>query len=263
MSEQDRAQTATPGRGFGASAETYHRTADVQKEVAERLIASLQPWRDIVPPGPVVELGCGTGFVTESLLEMYPGRELWVTDRAPEMVDFCRERFGEREGLRYEAMGAEEYERGPEEVALTVSGFSAQWFRDPPFTLGRWLERTRSGGLLLASFPGHESFPEWREQCRELGLPFTGNVLPDTEEMVIKLTNGPAQVDYYEDTVTRNYDSSADFFRHLKAIGADRQLEGRRLTPREMRMLIRNWDRSAGDRITVSYHVVFIAVKRD
>lgn len=248
---------------FGSSASYYHRRAEVQKEVAERLIASLEPWRDILPPGPLVELGCGTGFVTESLLEMYPGREIWVTDRSPGMVAFCRKRFGGREEVRFRTMAAEDPEEGPSEVAMTVSGFSAQWFRDPPLTLGRWLERTRSGGLLLASFPGSESFPEWREQCSKLGLPYTGNALPDTEEMVIKLSGGPAQVDYYEDRMTREYDSSADFFRHLKRTGAGRQKEGRHLTPREMRLLVRNWDEEAGDSVTVSYHVVFIAVKRD
>lgn len=248
---------------FGASARCYHEEAELQREVAGRLIASLEPWRDIIPPGPIVELGCGTGFVTESLLDMYPRREIWVTDRSPQMVDFCRRRLGDRDNARYRRMAAEEPGEGPPEVAMTVSGFSAQWFRDPPLTLGRWLEKTRSGGLLLASFPGSESFPEWKEQCRELGIPFTGNALPDTEEMVIKLSGGPAQVDYYEDRVTREYESAAGFFRHLKRTGAGKQLEGRPLRPREMRMLIRNWDKEAGDRVRVTYHLVFIAVKRD
>lgn len=57
---------------FGRSVSDYHKQAEVQKEVADRLIASLEPWRDILPPGPILEVGCGTGFVTQGLVDLYP-----------------------------------------------------------------------------------------------------------------------------------------------------------------------------------------------
>ncbi|HYX07428.1 MAG TPA: hypothetical protein VE912_11905, partial [Bacteroidales bacterium] len=115
----------------------------------------------------------------------------------------------------------------------------------------------------LASFPGNESFPQWRAKCQELGLPFTGNDLPDVEEMVVKMSLGPAQLDYYEDTITESYESAADFFRHLKQVGASTQQSGRSLTPRELKLLIDHWDTSSEGEVSVSYHVVFLAVKRD
>jgi malonyl-CoA O-methyltransferase len=146
---------------------------------------------------------------------------------------------------------------------MTVSNFVAQWFKDPALTFGSWLDATKPGGLLLASFPGSESFPEWQKYCRELGLPFTGNPLPDVEEMVIKMSVGPSQVDYYEDTIVQTFDSARDFFIHLKQIGASTQKNGRSLSPRELSLLIDHWDSSTEGKIKVSYHVVFLAVKRD
>lgn len=248
---------------FGSSASYYDKHAEVQKEVAERLIASLQPWRDIIPPGPIIELGCGTGFVTGGLSEMYPRREIEVTDLSKGMVDFCRQKYSGRENLSFRVQDAENPPYEEPHYSMTVCGFSAQWFRDPARTLGQWLEATKPGGLLLASFPGNESFPQWRKKCEELGIPFTGNNLPDVEEMVVKMSVGPAQVDYYEDTITRRFESAADFFRQLKRLGAATQIEGRNLSAKELSLLIDHWDSSVEGAVEVSYHLVFLAVKRD
>ncbi|HEX6981483.1 MAG TPA: methyltransferase domain-containing protein [Balneolaceae bacterium] len=250
-------------KNFGSAAKSYDQHADLQKKIAARLLASLEPWRDVIPPGPVVELGCGTGFVTEGLADLYPDREIQATDLSEEMVESCRRKLGDRNHLKFSVQDAEQPPYEEPHYSMTVSNFAAQWFKDPALTFGKWLEATKPGGLLLASFPGSESFPEWRKYCRELGLPFTGNPLPDVEEVVIKMSVGPAQVDYYEDTVTQTFESSRDFFKQLKQIGASTSKEGKSLSPRQFSMLIDHWDSSTEGKIKVSYHVVFLAVKRD
>lgn len=248
---------------FDDSASYYHKNATVQQEVAERLVASLDPWKDTLPQGPVVELGCGTGFLSRGLARLFPNRDLVFSDRSQSMLNRCREYVAPREGLHFEQWDAEQVTVDNPTYALTASSFAAQWFQDPAHTLGQWLEVTKPGGLLLAAFPGSESFPEWRKHAEALGLPFTRNDLPDTEEMVIKLSSDHTQVDYYEDTISQTFKRAGDFFRHLKKLGAGRQLQGRHLTPREMKLLIRHWDASSEGVITVSYHVVFLAVKRN
>lgn len=248
---------------FGRSVDEYHRNAEVQREVAQRLIASLEPWRDIIPPGPILEVGCGTGFVTEGIIELYPKREKIITDLSPEMVACCKERFNSAENISFSELDAEEIDLEKPKYAMSVCGFAAQWFKDPALTLGKIMEATKPGGLLLASFPGSESFPQWKQCCEELGIPFTGNELPDTEEMVIKMSSGPVQVDYYEDTITQKFSSSIEFFRHLKTIGAGTRKKGRALKSAEMKLLIDHWDSKSKGEITVSYHAVFLAVKRD
>lgn len=248
---------------FGNAAESYEQHATMQRETAKRLIASLEPWRDIIPPGPILEIGCGTGFVTRGLLELYPERALEITDISQGMVDFCSRKFGSRGNASFYQLDAQNLPFQEQRYALAIGGFVAQWFDDPALTLGRCLEALLPGGLLLASFPGNESFPQWKSHCEELGLPYTGNTLPDTEEMVIKLSQGPAQVDFYEDTVTQTFESAAAFFQQLKRVGASTQKSGRPLAPREMKLLVDHWDSAAGDEIEVSWHLVFVAVKRD
>lgn len=249
---------------FGAAAPYYEEEAEVQREVAKRLINSLEPWRSILPSGPIIELGCGTGFVTEGLTELYSEKEIEVTDLSEQMVNFCRQKFSDHSNLSFTVQDAEKPPSFEEpHYAMTISGFTPQWFKNPAQTLAHWLEITKPGGLLLVSFPGNDSFPEWKERCQELGLPFTGNQLPDVEEMVVKMSVGPSQVDFYEDTITRRYDSARDFFQELKKVGAGTQRSGRSLSPKELALLIDHWDSSTEGDIKVSYHVVFLAVKRD
>ncbi|MFH5831879.1 methyltransferase domain-containing protein [Halalkalibaculum sp. DA3122] len=263
MSETKNFTKSTIRSNFGKAAPYYDNHAEVQRGIADRLIASLRPWIDILPRGPILEVGCGTGFVTEGLIELLPNRRLEVTDISPEMVAICKQKFGDHDAATFRTLDAENLDVEPKTYAMTVSGFVAQWFEHPAITLGRFLEATKPGGLLLGSFPGHESFPEWKEACRDLGLPYTGNELPDTEELLVKLSGGPVQVDYFEDTVVQRFESAAHFFRHLKKMGAGTQQQGRHLSPREMKMLVTHWDNKTSGNIEVSYHVVFIAVKRN
>lgn len=248
---------------FGKAVLSYDKEADLQRQVADRLVASLEPWKAIIPEGPIIELGCGTGFVTEGLAKLYSDRQIEVTDLSENMVDYCRQKFSDTSHLAFSQLDAEYPPYDTPHYALTVSGFTAQWFNDPALTLGRWLQATKPGGLLLISFPGNESFPRWKKYCRELGLPYTGNTLPDVEEVVIKMSLDSSQVDYYEDTVTETFDSALDFFRSLKDIGASAQKEGRALSASEMSLLIDHWDFQSNGPVKVDYHVVFLAVKKD
>lgn len=248
---------------FGQAASYYDLHAEVPREVADRLIASLQPWKDIIPQGPIAELGAGTGFVTEGLANLYPDREIEAIDISDQMVSLFKDKFSDRLNVIAQVADAEEIPYNDPDYALTVSGFTAHWFKDPAQTLAQWLEITKPGGLLLAAFPGNESFPTWQQHCKELGLPFTANTLPDVEEMVIKMSVGPAQVDYYEDTISQSFESASDFFEELKKLGMGTQIQGRHLTSEERKLLVEHWDDSATGNITVRYHMVFLAVKRD
>lgn len=250
---------------FDASTHSYENEADVQRSVAGRLAASLTPWKMTLPPGPILELGAGTGFFTRELQTLFPERSIEVTDLSEKMIRTCRRVIPESDHLAFRTLDAENWNPPECEYALISGNFVAQWFRDPAQTLDRYVDALKPGGLLLASFPAHESFPEWKELCQDLGLPFTRNALPNTEEMVIKLSTRGVQVDYYEDSHSIRFDRSIDFFRHLKKIGASTSTSGtdRKLTPKQFRLLTRQWDQRSTSVVQVTYHLVFLAVKRD
>jgi malonyl-CoA O-methyltransferase len=252
-------------QSFSDSFHYYDDEAQLQRETAKRLAASLEPWRLILPSGPMLEFGAGTGFFSEELIKLFPDRELIVSDISDEMISVCRRKFFGYNGnnIRFSRIDAESHDFGESDYSLIAGNFVAQWFNDPAITLSKMVKALKPGGLLLTAFPGADSFPEWKKHSNTLGIPFTGNSLPDTEELVIKLSMGPAKLDFYEDTSAVEFDDAYAFFRHLKRIGASVKLHEKQLGIKKLRQLIDHWNRSAGDKVTVTWHLVFLVVKKD
>lgn len=248
---------------FSDSVSHYEKFATLQKQAAKRLAEALKPWKYSIPDGPVFEFGAGTGFFTQHLLEIYPNRERIISDLSGDMVQFCREKFDPSDTVEYRVIDAEKMDWPEKKYALITGNYVAQWFKHPAKTLSRITASIKPGGLMLISFPAHESFSNWRKYCLDLGLPYTGNSLPHLEQVLIELSMGPVQVDYYEDDMMDSFDSVFDFFRHLKQTGTATNLGGKQLSFKQLKLLNDYWLKKDGGKIRVQYHTAFIAVKRD
>lgn len=253
---------------FGKAAATYHEQAEIQRKVADGLMSSLLPWRGILPDAPILEVGCGTGFLTEKLLTHFPDKEFVITDASAEMLEFCQERLEEAgvledRNVRFQLLDAHEMDADDESYSMVISNFTPHWFKDTALVLERLSESLVPGGLLLTSFPGDHSFEKWYEHCLKLGLPHTANPLPNVEEVVVKLSMGPMQIDYYENDLFQEFESSMDFFRHLKQIGASYSIKNNSLSYKQFKLLTNHWDESSQGRIKVKWHIVYLAAKKD
>lgn len=249
-------------KSFGRSAQDYHQKASIQRKVAEGLVASLSPWKEIIPNGPILEVGCGTGFLTGIMINEFPERDFVISDASKEMVVFAKEQLGETSKRQFQTLNVDDLSDPKPKYACIVSNFAAQWFSDPAIGLEKLGQLLLPGGLLLVAFPGNNSFTEWYERCLELGLPFTANTLPDVEEIVIKLSIGPYQIDYYENDLHQQFEHSMDFFKHIKQIGAGYSLSGKSLTQKQMKLLTTHWDEKVSP-VSVKWHVVYLAAKKD
>ena len=259
--------TAQISDSFSKAAEQYHTKATIQKKVANGLISSLIPWKEILPPGPFLEVGCGTGFLSELLIKAFPTRKIILSDISQRMLDVCKRNLDEAgllsENISFKLLDVNEMEVVPDSCAMVISNFAAQWFKDTAIGLERLSENIVYGGLLLCSFPGNHSFKEWYEYCLELGLPFTANPLPDVEEVVIKLSMAKVQVDYYENDLYQDFKSSLDFFKHLKEIGVHSSKTKKTLSTKQLRLLTNHWDSKVEGAKKVKWHIVYIAAKKE
>ncbi|MFO7800011.1 methyltransferase [Rhodohalobacter sp.] len=250
-------------RRFSELANDYDQFARIQKETAERLAKALNPWQFSIPEGPILEVGAGTGLLTQHIAKMYSNREVLVTDISDEMLHLNRKYLSDYTHLQYQNLDVEDAEWEDEKCALITSNFLIHWLKNPAETIAKMLPSLKPGGLLLMSFPGDDTFPQWRKNCLDLGLPYTGNPLPDLEEIVIKLSMGPVKVDYYEDQTNLEYPSVYDFYRELKRSASGTSLTGKKLSIKQLRLLNDYWKEKNNGKVNVHYHTAFIAVKRD
>jgi trans-aconitate 2-methyltransferase len=74
-------------------ASTYDRSSQPQQEWASDVIARLD---GIDPSATVLDVGCGTGRVTEALLDLVPHGRVLAIDASEDMVALARRRLGNR-----------------------------------------------------------------------------------------------------------------------------------------------------------------------
>jgi len=87
-------------RRFSRAAQTYERGAGLHRHVAARLL-EMMPDPECLAKGSILEVGCGTGVLSERIRHRYPGASLCLLDVAEPMVSYVKERWGTAPGLQY------------------------------------------------------------------------------------------------------------------------------------------------------------------
>lgn len=239
------------GRAFSA-ARDYDRHAQVQRTVAHRLAEQIAVLP--LPAKPrILEIGCGTGFLTQALIDHGINGELLITDIAPAMVERCLERVGQEPGHRFEVLDGEYGAPMGKGFDLICSSLVMQWFDDHETALARMLDWLQPGGHLMFTTLGAGSFVEWHKAHEIEGLVSGTPRFPTVAELCAVRPHEQSkrhEVAHYVET----HDSAIDFMRSLRAIGANTARHRHRpLQPPQLRRVMRNFEK-AGARI--SYEVV-------
>ncbi len=243
-------------RAFGA-AQDYDRHAAIQRRAAEALadrIAAL----DLTSPA-LLELGCGTGFLTQAMQARGIGGHWTVSDLAPPMVERCRQRvrgphltFAVLDIERDEPPAAGDYD-------LITASLAAQWFDDLDAAVARMLRWVRPGGHVLFNTLASGTFREWRDALAKAGAGAGTPVYPSVEQ--IAAIHRQAQVAPPAARVLHDrHDDARGFLASVKAIGAGVPARGHRpVGPAAMRAAMRHFE-GAGS--TATYEIVTCHFRR-
>jgi len=237
MTETGQRKQAIAAR-FGARAAVYDQHAGLQQDIAARL-AGLLP---SAPAGArVLEVGCGTGFLTRHLLERYRDASFLISDIAPEMVRECERRFPGTARFRVMDGEAPDHE-GP--FDLIASSMTVQWFADPAGGVRRLAGLLAPGGTLIYSALGADAFPEWRAALAAEALRDGTTPMPPLPGVVA------------EEHRRIEYGSGRDFLAVMKSIGAAEPRPGyRSLPPGALRRALRRLECGSG--VQVTWHIVY------
>ncbi len=248
---------------FSQAAADYDKFAVVQKKSIVTM-GGLLPLSHNLPSGPVLEIGCGTGRLSQKLSTIFQNRSLIFTDMASGMIEQCRRHLTQAPHtpshiwliMDGEALAARS-------CALIVSSLAMQWFNDPASALEDIWDILREGGQILFSYIGADSCPQWRQVCAELQLPCTINPLPDHQHLLPLLEEKFKNIKLWSEDIDIEYATVRDFFYSLKKTGAATQLRGLRLNSSEMRKLLKGWQlKLGGDPLVMTYNIQYLrAVK--
>jgi len=138
-------------------ARTYDRTSQPQRGWAVEVLARLE---GIAQDATVLDVGCGTGRVTEALVALVPGGRVLAVDASADMVAFARGRLGDRAEVWCQDVLDLDLD---EPVDAIVSTATLHWVTDHDRLWARLARALRPGGVLEAQCGGEDNIARVRE----------------------------------------------------------------------------------------------------
>jgi malonyl-CoA O-methyltransferase len=218
-------------RSFERAAATYDGHDVLQREVARRLLAHLDPIR--IEPRVVVDVGTGTGASLAALSKRYPASRIAGVDLSHAMLERAARRApGWRRllGARGPALVCADAERLPLAsrcAQLAFSNLALQWCRpEAVFTeIARILEPE---GLWIFSTFGPDTLKELRAAFAEVDAHEHVHSFVDMHDLGDALVHAGFSDPVMEmEMITVEYETVEAVARDLKAIGATNALAGR------------------------------------
>lgn len=194
---------------FGASASSYNSEAKAQRHIARHLSHDIVERLRGRHPGRVIEVGAGTGMLTNLLSDYIGEGELELWDLAA-MSDFLpgRQRICDAEtAIRHVAAGS---------LGMVVSASAVQWFNSPRAFIGECFRSLSPGGLLAFSTFGPENFCQLRDY-----LPSTPHYLSAQSWSDLLERQGWTDIRIYGEKIDVGFESPRKLVEHLRLTGVN------------------------------------------
>jgi trans-aconitate 2-methyltransferase len=144
--------------GTSWDARTYDRSSEPQQSWASDVLARIE--RRIAPDATVLDVGCGTGRVTEALPALVPRGRVLALDASADMVELARTRLGDRAHVWCQDVLDLALD---EPVDAIVSTAALHWVTDHDRLWARLARALRPGGVLEVQCGGQGNIDRVRE----------------------------------------------------------------------------------------------------
>lgn len=221
---------------FSSSAQNYDSKAGFQKKSAEELLNHIvsQLATCNLQPTTILDIGCGTGFLTIHLANTFPKAKVFACDIAHPMVETTRCKMQDaRCRLKFLTADCESLPYKNCQFDLIASNLTYQWASDLDTAFKEAHRILEKGGVFVFSMLGKKTFEELRECYKEASQVSNKNGLPrfmnfhSKDDVISKLKKaGFSGTSYLVDLKIEHYPDMLELLRTLKTIGAVNPFKG-------------------------------------
>ncbi|MBT2647100.1 malonyl-ACP O-methyltransferase BioC [Bacillus sp. ISL-34] len=261
---------------FSEHAKTYDAYANVQKNMAKQLV-DLLPQKSTNHKISILEIGCGTGYLTRLLVKTFPNAAVTAVDLAPGMVEVAKGMTDE-DRVTFLCTDIEEMVLN-ENYDLIISNATFQWLNDLPATLEKLCTRLTAEGSLIFSTFGVDTFKELHrsyEHAKEklqLSIDSSpGQMFYTLEELskvcveAIPFSSAvPIEITKNEKLEIEYFQTVREFFTSIKKIGAaNSNKENYCQRPSFFRELINIYETQYRNEsgVKATYHCLFFKIEK-
>ncbi|MEI8139951.1 MAG: methyltransferase domain-containing protein [bacterium] len=252
---------------FSRAAQTYERGASLHRHVAARLIETL-PEPGEVGSGRILEVGCGSGILTEPLRQRYPEASFCVLDVAEGMVAAVRSRWGHDPRMEFVVADVREFST-PRPFDLMVSSSALHWATPLEGTFANLKRHLFPEGKCYVALMIDGTLAELHALRRRVapGKIPAGRLSTAAEVLEAARAAGFTVVTSEEESIQTRYHSADDFLSTIHAQGLTGGAVSRAsvsLTRTELKRLRREYDvafRGQGDGVFASFVVQYLSLR--
>lgn len=199
---------------FNKGLPSYAKQASVQKQIADRLITRLCSFVD-KPLHRLFEVGCGTGFLTQNIMEKLEVEQLMVNDISltaksmmsrletihQKTIDFI---VGDAENIAL-----------PQQLDALLTSSTIQWFKSTAAFFEKVSESLNSGAFFAIATFGCQNFKEVKH-ITGVGLEYK------TREELVALLSEYFDILWSEEWIAKKcFSTPTELLRHMKQTGVN------------------------------------------
>lgn len=257
---------------FNGAAVSYDQYANVQKKMAQQLLSIMKKHYQKMSSIRILELGCGTGYLTEQLAVSFPNATITAIDFAESMIAVAKTRsYVESVTFRCEDI---EHLTLSESFDVIISSATFQWLNDLQTTVNSLYSRHLcEDGLLLFSTFGEQTFRELhiafqsaKEERNRQNAASVGQRFFTREQLQGLCESVTGDVHVSETCYIEKFTEVREFLQSIRKVGAtNSNAESYCQIPSIFRTMLRIYERDFTEEggIVATYHVLFAYIEKE
>ncbi len=228
---------------FSRNLKTYKDNSVVQNKMADRLVEMID-----FQPKKILELGCGSGLLTENLVKKFDT----TTFDAIDIVEDCEKYIKEiSPNINFYHSDIETF-NFQNKYDLIISNAVFQWVEDLPLFIESLKKCLNPNGILLFSTFGTDNLLEISK--------LTGEGLMYRTVQELNSLLHPQEI--YEDKILLNFDTPKDVLKHLKYTGVN-AISNKHWTKSDLKNFENEYQKLCPNCITLTYNPIYVLISAD
>jgi len=250
-------------RSFAAASVTYDSVAGLQRTVGKELFHFI----DVTKlKGTLLDLGCGTGFLTGELLAHSNHEHVIALDIALSMLQTTQSKLADKHDIIYVCADAEQLPLAEQSIDSVFSNLALQWCRDLETVFTGLRRALKPEGQLVFSTFGPQTLHELKSAWAAVDNYSHVNEFSSGAQLKQSLQQAGFKNSQIKSKLyTSRYDSVWTLMQELKHLGAHHVIADRNkkiTTKKAMQQMIAAYEtHRVGDEIPATFEVISVIAK--